>query len=55
MGDLLDKSETDNVLNNSSMFSEDDNMYDHNFYDKDDNSDISASIEDDEKDEFETF
>ena len=56
LGDLLDKSETDNVLNDSSMFSEDDNMYDYTFYDKDDNSDISASIEDgDDKDEFETF
>jgi len=49
LGDMIDKSETDVVLNNNEMFSEPDTMYNHHFYDKDDNEDIAAAINDGEE------
>lgn len=53
LGEMIDKTETDIVLNNNKMFSEQDAMYNHYFNDKDDdnddNEDITASIHDGEE------
>ena len=48
--DLMDKAETDKVIEGNSMFVEDDDIYNYNsdFYNNTDNSDIENSIEDEE-------
>jgi replicative DNA helicase len=59
LGDLMDKAEEDKVVDAGSDFNEEDNMYNHTFYNSvtDDNSDIEASITDGDakEDEFEDW